>query len=61
MYFIVIDSQKCKVCGECIKICPAEVYKQEGDTIVVGNADECSNCQSCISACESGAITITEM
>ncbi len=61
MYVIVIDSQKCKVCGECVQICPAEVYKQEGDAVVVNNADDCSNCQSCISVCESQAITITEM
>jgi len=61
MYVIAIDETKCKVCGECVKICPVEIYKQEGDRIVIGHTDECSNCQSCISVCESQAITITEI
>jgi NAD-dependent dihydropyrimidine dehydrogenase PreA subunit len=33
----------------------------ENDHIVVGNTDDCSNCQSCVSVCESQAITITEV
>ena len=61
MYIISIDEQKCTVCGECVKICPTEIYKQEGDRIVVGNSDECSGCQSCVSVCESQAITIAEI
>ncbi len=61
MYVIVIDEAKCKVCGECVKICPVEIYKQDGERIVVGNTDECSGCQSCTSVCESEAITITEI
>ena len=61
MYVIVIDETKCKVCGECVKICPVEIYKLEDGRIVIGNSDECSNCQSCISVCESSAITITEV
>ncbi len=61
MYVIVIDETKCKVCGECVSICPVEIYKQVDNRIVVGNSDECSNCQSCISVCASEAITISEI
>jgi NAD-dependent dihydropyrimidine dehydrogenase PreA subunit len=61
MYVIVIDETKCTVCGECVKICPVEIYKLEGDKVEVGNTDECSNCQSCTSVCESQAITISEV
>ena len=61
MYVITLDDKKCKVCGECVSICPVEIYKQEGDRIVVGSSDECSNCQSCVSVCTSEAITITEV
>ncbi len=61
MYVLTIDQGKCKVCGECVSICPVEIYTQEGDHIVVGNTDECSNCQSCTSVCESQAITISEV
>ena len=61
MYVITLDKTKCKVCSECVKICPVEIYKQEGNRVVVGNSDECSGCQSCVSVCESQAITITEI
>ena len=61
MYVIVIDEQKCKVCGECVKICPVEIYQHDGNRVVVGNTDECSGCQSCVSVCESQAIAISEV
>ncbi len=61
MYVITIDQTKCKLCGECVSICPVEIYKKDTDHIVVGNTDECSGCQSCVSVCETQAITITEM
>ncbi len=61
MFVIFLDETKCKVCGECVTICPVEIYKQDGQRIVVGNTDECSNCQSCVSVCENQAITITEV
>lgn len=61
MYVLTIDEKKCKVCGECISICPVEIYKQEGERIAVGNTEECSGCQSCISVCTNEAITITEV
>jgi NAD-dependent dihydropyrimidine dehydrogenase PreA subunit len=61
MYVIVLDETKCKGCGECVKICPSEIYKLEGDRAVVGNSAECSGCQSCVSVCESQAITISEV
>ncbi len=61
MYVITIDEKKCKVCGECVNICPVEIYKQDGNRIIVGNTEECSNCQSCVSVCETQAITIAEI
>jgi NAD-dependent dihydropyrimidine dehydrogenase PreA subunit len=61
MYVITLDETKCKVCGECVSICPVEIYKREGDRIVVGNSDECSGCQSCVSVCATEAITISEV
>mgnify|MGYP001500434404 CR=1 FL=1 len=35
MYVIVIDEQKCTVCGECVKICPVEIYKLVDGRILV--------------------------
>jgi len=61
MYVITIDESKCTRCGECVNICPSEVYKLDGDRVVVGNTADCSNCQSCTSVCEPQAITVTEV
>ena len=61
MYVIVIDDQKCKACGECVQICPVEIYQLDGDRLIVGNSDECSGCQSCVSVCEVQAIIISEV
>lgn len=61
MYVITLDEAKCKICGECVSICPVEIYKREDERIVVGSSDECSGCQSCVSVCESQAITIAEV
>jgi NAD-dependent dihydropyrimidine dehydrogenase PreA subunit len=61
MYVITIDDKKCKVCGECVKICPVEIYKLLDNRIVVVSTEECSACKSCVEVCESEAITIAEM
>lgn len=61
MYVITIDEAKCTNCGECVKICPSEVYKFENARVVVGNSSDCSNCQSCTSVCEPQAITVADI
>jgi len=61
MYLIVVNETKCQGCGECVKICPSEIYKLEGKRLIVGNADDCSGCQSCTSVCESQALTVTDV
>ncbi len=61
MYIIVVDEEKCKACGECVKICPGEIYKIENDRVIVGNSADCSGCQSCVSVCENQAINISEI
>jgi ferredoxin len=61
MYMISIDPGKCTLCDQCVAMCPNEIYKREGEAIIIGNTADCSNCQSCTSVCEPQAITITEI
>lgn len=61
MYIISVDEQKCTVCGECVAMCPVEIYKVEDGHLIVGDSSECSYCQSCISVCAPQAITIAEV
>jgi len=58
-YPIVIE-EKCVGCGDCVDICPQDVFEIQNDKSVVVNADECVECESCIEACEEDAIELTE-
>jgi NAD-dependent dihydropyrimidine dehydrogenase PreA subunit len=56
----IVDDGKCEGCGECVDVCPVEVFEiQDGKSIPV-NGDECLGCESCVEVCEPGAITIEE-
>ncbi|MGB5157966.1 MAG: ferredoxin [Desulfobacterales bacterium] len=56
-----VDTEKCVGCGECVDVCPVDVYElQEGKAVVV-NEEECIGCESCVEVCEQGAITVTEI
>ena len=59
-YTPTVDQDKCVRCGECVDVCPAEVYElQDGKSNPV-NAEECLGCESCVEVCQQSAITITE-
>lgn len=59
-YTPAVDQDKCVGCGECVDVCPAEVYElQDGKSNPV-NAEECLGCESCVEVCQQSAITITE-
>ena len=60
-YKLEVDSEKCIGCGECVDICPVDVYEIQDEKSVPVNADECVGCESCIEVCEHDAITVTEI
>ena len=61
MYKIEVDGEKCIGCGECVEICPVEVYELEDEKAVPINDEECVGCESCVEACEQEAITVEEI
>ena len=61
MYKIEVDKEKCIGCGECVDICPVDVYEMEDEKSVPVNEEECIGCESCIEVCEQDAITVTEV
>jgi len=61
MYEILVDEEKCIGCGECVDICPVEVYEMQNEKSVPINAEECVGCESCIEVCEQEAITVREV
>lgn len=58
---VTVDADKCTGDGECIDVCPVEVYELQDGKAVPVNPDECLGCESCVEVCESGAITLEEM
>ena len=61
MYNVEVDEEKCVGCGECVEICPADVFELQDEKSVPVNADECLGCESCIEVCEEEAITVSEV
>lgn len=59
-YTLEVDQEKCVGCGECVEVCPVDVYELQNEKSVVVNEDECLGCESCLEVCEEGAITLTE-
>ena len=49
MFITNVDLRKCTGCGECVKICPVQVYELDPDgTRNPVNAGECVGCMSCV-------------
>ena len=56
---IIIDSEKCKGCKQCIKACPFEALYMEGKLAVL-KPEECRACSACLDSCPFEAITEAE-
>ena len=56
---IVIDNQKCKLSGACVKVCPQKAITiQDGKTTIDYNT--CDSDGICIPACPEGALQLIE-
>lgn len=59
-YKIIVDIDKCVGDGECVDVCPVEVYELKDGKAVATNMDECLGCESCVEVCEQDAIIVEE-
>ncbi len=60
-YEIVVDSEKCVGCGECVDVCPVTVYEMKDGKSEPTNVEECLGCESCVEVCEQDCIEIKEV
>ena len=61
MYLPKIIDDKCKQCGECVDVCPADVLTVDENQTTVANPQDCLGCESCVSVCPEEAITVEEI
>ncbi|MBU4283552.1 MAG: 4Fe-4S binding protein, partial [Nanoarchaeota archaeon] len=47
-------------CGNCIDVCPMQVFEKEGDKVVVKKPEECIGCRACEVQCPKGAIKVVD-
>ncbi len=51
----VCDAKLCRLCGECVTICPARAISQEGEALRF-DYDRCIRCYCCIEVCPAAAL-----
>ncbi|MDD3976983.1 MAG: 4Fe-4S binding protein [Methanomicrobium sp.] len=52
------DKKECIDCGECISICPQEVFSFDEDWSIQMDTDKCVLCGKCTTACPHGALKL---
>jgi len=57
---VTVDTDKCNGCGECVDVCPVEVFELQDGKCAATNEEECLGCESCVEVCEASAITVEE-
>ncbi len=55
----VVDNDRCRLCGECWRYCPAQAISHDSSSIEF-DYDKCIRCYCCIEVCPHGALTAKE-
>ncbi len=49
----------CNACKECVTACPKQIINYEDNTVRINDELQCTLCNLCVEACESGALSVT--
>lgn len=53
-----ISEKLCEKCGECAAVCPYDVFRIEGNNVVVACPEDCIECTACVEDCAHEAISM---
>jgi len=56
----VVETEKCNGCGNCVEICPSEVYQVEEDKSEAIRPEDCIECWACVTQCPTESIQLLE-
>lgn len=48
----------CSGCGNCLAVCPREVFRRTGKLVEIEYRDRCIECGACMMNCPTDAITV---
>ena len=54
--WVKIDLELCQGAGECVDVCPEEVYEVVEGKVIADNIGACSECAACDGVCPHDAI-----
>lgn len=55
-----ISEERCTKCGECVRICPYEVFQNQDGNVVVAAPEDCIECTACEEACPQHAVSMDD-
>jgi NAD-dependent dihydropyrimidine dehydrogenase PreA subunit len=55
------DNEKCVGFGECVDICPEEIFELQDEKSMPAKAEECVGCESSVEVCGEKAITVSDI
>jgi electron transfer flavoprotein alpha subunit len=55
---LILYSEKCIACGQCVEACPFGVLRLEGENLIIGEC--CTLCGACVEVCEVEALALPE-
>jgi NAD-dependent dihydropyrimidine dehydrogenase PreA subunit len=53
---ITIDYDRCKGSGECVTVCPVEIFEIKEGKAIAKDVEECIECCACVNTCPNEAI-----
>jgi len=56
----VTINENCDDCGNCLNVCPRNIFTWVNERVMIGDDLDCSYCNLCIEACEHDGIKIEE-